>query len=332
MNNDIELLKKAENSFKKLNQEISKIIIGQEDIIKKIIIALLSGGHCLIIGVPGLAKTMIIKTIAQLVALSFKRIQFTPDLMPSDITGIEIIDFDNAQNKRELRFVKGPIFANIILADEINRTPPKTQSALLEAMEEKTVTISGLKYKLETPFLVLATQNPIEQEGTYPLPEAQLDRFMFNLIINYPEKEKEILIAKLTTSDYNVELNPIITKEEIIEIQKLVKRLPISDEVIKYAVEIARLTRREEKDTPDFIKEYVEWGAGIRASQNLILGGKANAIINGKECCDFEDINSVIYETLRHRIILNFHAQAKNINSDFIISELLKFIKDKFYK
>lgn len=322
--NDVLLLKKTNESFNLIIKEIKKVIIGQEDIIKKIIISLISGGHCLIIGVPGLAKTMIIKTIAQLFDLDFKRIQFTPDLMPSDITGVEIIDFDNIQNKREFRFIKGPVFANIILADEINRTPPKTQSALLEAMEEKTVTVSGIKYKLEKPFLVLATQNPIEQEGTYPLPEAQLDRFMFNLIINFPTQNEEIQIAKLTTSDYNVELNKIISKDEILHIQELVKKLPIAEEVIKYAVEIVRCTRPSEKNIPEYIKEYVEWGAGIRATQYLILGGKTNAIISGKSFCDFDDINSVMYETLRHRLILNFHAQAKNITSDWIISKLLE--------
>lgn len=321
--NDLDVLKKGELLKKSISNEIEKVIVGQNDIISKIIISLLSGGHSLLIGVPGLAKTMIIKSVSNLLNLEFKRIQFTPDLMPSDITGVDIIDFNREENQRSFRFIKGPIFANIVLADEINRTSPKTQSALLEAMEEKTVTVSGNKYEMKKPFLVLATQNPIEQEGTYPLPEAQLDRFMFSLNLDYPNEADEVQIVKLTTSLYDNKISNVIEQSELIEIQKLIRKMPVSEEVIKYAVNLVRKSRPNDSVAPAFVKEYVEWGAGVRASQYLIIGAKANAILMGKETCSIDDIKYIAYETLRHRIIVNFHAQAQNINSDVIISKLL---------
>jgi MoxR-like ATPase len=322
--NDLEILKTGGLLKKNICAEIEKVIVGQNDIISKIIISLLAQGHSLLVGVPGLAKTMIIKSIAQLLHLDFKRIQFTPDLMPSDITGVEVIDFNKDTNQRSFRFIKGPVFANIVLADEINRTSPKTQSALLEAMEEKTITVSGQRYELKKPFLVLATQNPIEQEGTYPLPEAQLDRFMFSLKLDYPNEIDEIEIVKLTTSLYENKINNIITEADLINIQQLTKKLPVSEDVVKYAVQLVRKTRPDDDLAPDFVKEYVEWGAGVRASQNLILGAKANAVLSGKESCSFDDIKYIVYETLRHRIIVNFHAQAQSITSDDIIKRLIE--------
>lgn len=321
--NDLVVLKKGAQLKKSICSEIEKVIVGQNDIISKIIISLLSQGHSLLIGVPGLAKTMIIKSIAGLLNLHFKRIQFTPDLMPSDITGVDIIDFNKEDNKRSFRFVKGPVFANIVLADEINRTSPKTQSALLEAMEEKTVTVSGLKYDLPKPFLVLATQNPIEQEGTYPLPEAQLDRFMFSLKLDYPVEADEIEIVKLTTSLYENKINNVISETDLLKMQQLVRKLPVSEEIIKYAVQLVRKSRPDSIDAPEFVKEFVEWGAGVRASQYLILAAKANAVLLGKETCSYDDIKYIAYETLRHRIIVNFHAQAQNITSDNIIEKLI---------
>jgi MoxR-like ATPase len=302
---------------KELKKEISKVIIGQDEVINGLIISILSNGHALLIGVPGLAKTLLIKTISEALDLSFNRVQFTPDLMPSDIIGSEILD-----EAKNFKFNKGPVFANIVLADEINRTPPKTQAALLEAMQEKNVTLSGTKYPLDLPFFVLATQNPIEQEGTYPLPEAQLDRFMFNMILDYPSKEEEISIVKATTSEQSVIINPILNQEEIIGFQELVKRVPVSDHVFEYAVGLVSKTRANRESATPFINEYLEYGAGPRASQYLIIGAKTNALVNGKYSPDIEDVQAVAKMVLRHRIVRNYKAESQGISADQIIESI----------
>lgn len=318
---DVELVEKLHNSISNLRQEISKVIIGQDDIIDKLLIALLSKGHCLLVGVPGLAKTLLVKTLASVLDMKFSRIQFTPDLMPGDITGTEIIEEDPVSRKRNFRFVKGPVFANIILADEINRTPPKTQSALLEAMQEHKITAAGNPYVLEEPFFVLATQNPIEQEGTYPLPEAQLDRFMFSLWLNYPSFEEEIRIVKTTTSNYNPNLNIVISQKELIEYQNLIKRVPVADNVIEYAVRFVGQTRKSTLNNSK-INSLINWGAGPRASQYLILAAKTKAVIDGRFNPNIDDVKFSIIETLRHRIIPNFNAEAEGIKSIDIIRML----------
>jgi MoxR-like ATPase len=318
---DSELVHKLNDKYKSLRNEISKVIVGQDKIIEQIIISILSKGHCLLVGVPGLAKTLIVKTISDVLGVKFSRIQFTPDLMPSDITGTEIFDSDGNDGKK-FKFIRGPVFANIILADEINRTPPKTQSALLEAMQEHKVTAAGTTYTLEEPFFVLATQNPIEQEGTYPLPEAQLDRFMFNLWLDYPSESEEIEIVKKTTGMYVPDLNIIFSKEEILEYQELVRKVPVADEVIKYTVEIVSKSRPVNSNSPKFIKDYISWGAGPRASQYLILGAKALSAIDGRFSPNVEDIQKVAKSVLRHRLILNFNAEADNINILEIIDNL----------
>lgn len=300
-----------------LKQEIAKVIIGQKDVIDLILLSIYTGGHSLLIGVPGLAKTLMVNTIAQTLGLDFKRIQFTPDLMPSDILGSEILD----QN-RNFKFIKGPVFSNIILADEINRTPPKTQAALLEAMQERAVTIAGKQHKLELPYFVLATQNPIEQEGTYPLPEAQLDRFMFAIELKYPSIEEEIAVVKATTSDDTVKINALFNAEEILEVQHLVRRIPVPDNVVNYAVTLVNNTRPNLESAPDFVKQYLDWGAGPRASQNLILGAKAHAAINGKFSPDIEDVQAVAMGILRHRIIKNYKAEAEGITEEDIVNRL----------
>lgn len=302
---------------KELKKEISKVIIGQDEVVNGLIISILSNGHALLIGVPGLAKTLLIKTISEALDLSFNRVQFTPDLMPSDIIGSEILD-----EAKNFKFNKGPVFANIVLADEINRTPPKTQAALLEAMQEKNVTLSGTKYPLDLPFFVLATQNPIEQEGTYPLPEAQLDRFMFNMILDYPSKEEEISIVKATTSEQSVLINPILNQEEIIGFQKLVKRVPVSDHVFEYAVGLVGKTRANRESATPFVNEYLEYGAGPRASQYLIIGAKTNALVNGKYSPDIEDVQAVAKMVLRHRIVRNYKAESQGISADQIIESI----------
>lgn len=301
-----------------LKQEISKVIVGQDVVIDQILLSIYTGGHSLLIGVPGLAKTLMVNTIAQTLGLDFKRIQFTPDLMPSDILGSEVLD----QN-RNFKFIKGPIFANIILADEINRTPPKTQAALLEAMQERSVTIAGQRHQLELPYFVLATQNPIEQEGTYPLPEAQLDRFMFAIELKYPSKSEEMQVVKNTTSDYVSQVNALFNAAEILEVQHLVRRIPVPDNVIDYAVTLASATRPKEETSSDFVKQYLDWGAGPRASQNLILGAKANAAISGKFSPDIEDVQAVAHGILRHRIIKNYKAEAEGISEEDIINKLM---------
>ncbi len=301
-----------------LKKEIAKIIVGQNEVIEQILLSIYTGGHSLLIGVPGLAKTLMVNTIAQALGLNFKRIQFTPDLMPSDILGSEVLD----QN-RNFKFIKGPIFANIILADEINRTPPKTQAALLEAMQERAVTIAGQQYKLELPYFVLATQNPIEQEGTYPLPEAQLDRFMFAIELKYPSIQEEIQVVKATTSDQVEKINPLFNATEILEIQHLIRRVPVPDNVVEYAVKLVNKTRPSVDAASDYVKQYIDWGAGPRASQNLVLGAKAHAAINGKFSPDIEDVQAIATGILRHRIIKNYKAEAEGISEENIIEKLL---------
>lgn len=304
--------------YKELTQEIGKVIVGQDEVIKKVLITIFSKGHCLLVGVPGLAKTLLVSTISNSLGLSFNRIQFTPDLMPSDIIGSEIID----ENKN-FKFVKGPLFANIILADEINRTPPKTQSALLEAMQEKTVTAAGHQYKLDNPFFVLATQNPIEQEGTYPLPEAQLDRFMFNVWVDYPSYQEELSIVKKTTTDNDVKLNKVMDAEEIVFFQNLIRKLPVADNVLEYAVKLATSTRAGNELASDVVNDYLSWGAGPRASQYLIMGAKCHAAINGKYSPDIEDVKAVAEPILRHRIVRNYKAEADGYSIKKIIEGLL---------
>lgn len=301
-----------------LKKEISKIIVGQDAVIDQILLCIFSGGHALLVGVPGLAKTLMVNTLAQALGLNFKRIQFTPDLMPSDILGSEILD-----ENRQFKFIKGPVFSNIILADEINRTPPKTQAALLEAMQERSVTIAGENYKLDLPYFVLATQNPIEQEGTYPLPEAQLDRFMFAVKLEYPSFLEEVQVVKQTTSDSKSVINPLFTAQEIIDFQHLIRRIPVADNVIEYAVTLVSKTRPDNSLSNEFVKNYLDWGAGPRASQNLILAAKANAAFNGKFSPDIEDVKAVATGILRHRIIKNYKADAEGITEEMIIQKLI---------
>ncbi len=319
---DLQLLEKLDDVKNRFFSEIAKSIIGQKNVLNHILIALLCKGHTLIVGVPGLAKTLMIKSMADLLDLSFSRIQFTPDLMPSDITGTEVIEEDQTTGKRSFRFFKGPVFGNIILADEINRTPPKTQAALLEAMQETKVTAAGNTYDLEEPFFVLATQNPIEQEGTYPLPEAQLDRFMFNILIDYPTHEDEVSIVKVTTAHKKSKLNQVISREEILKFQDLVRRVPVADNVIEYAVNLVSATRPGE-NAQDFINEWVDWGAGPRASQFLILGAKAKAILDGRPTADIDDVKSLSLPVLRHRVLPNFNAEAEGVSVDDIINRVI---------
>jgi MoxR-like ATPase len=323
LQNDVKAVEILAEARKKIESEIEKVIIGQKKVIEEILICLLSGGHGLIIGVPGLAKTLIVNTLANVLDLSFNRVQFTPDLMPSDITGTEIIEEDSSTSKRNFRFIKGPIFSNIILADEINRTPPKTQAALLQAMQEHKVTVSGITHILPEPFFVLATQNPIEQEGTYPLPEAQLDRFMFSIYVDYPTPEQEVNIVKTTTSAYLPQLNKVLNSKEIIGLQNLLRRVPVADDVINYAVKTVALTRPNHSELK-FIKDYVSWGAGPRASQYLILGAKARAILDGRYTPIRDDVKAVSQTVLRHRLVTNFNAEAEGIKSDEIISQIFK--------
>jgi MoxR-like ATPase len=304
--------------YNDLTKEISKVIVGQDEVVKNVLISIFSKGHCLLVGVPGLAKTLLVSTISNSLGLDFNRIQFTPDLMPSDIIGSEILD-----ESKNFKFVKGPLFANIILADEINRTPPKTQSALLEAMQERTVTAAGHQYKLDNPFFVLATQNPIEQEGTYPLPEAQLDRFMFNIWVDYPKYEEELSIVKNTTADYTVSLNKMMSAEEIVFFQQLIRKLPVADNVLEYAVKLAASTRAGNQFANDIVNNYLSWGAGPRASQYLIIGAKCHAAINGKYSPDIEDVKAVATPILRHRIVRNYKAEADGYSIEKIIESLL---------
>jgi len=321
--NNIQLVEKLQNDKNKLFQEISKVVIGQKEIVDHLFIALLCKGHVLLEGVPGLAKTLLIKTLSQALDLSFNRIQFTPDLMPSDITGTEIIEENQTTGKRSFQFFKGPIFSNIVLADEINRTPPKTQAALLEAMQEYKITTGGKIYNIKEPFFILATQNPIEQEGTYPLPEAQLDRFMFNIIISYPKISEEIEIVKATTNTNEINVKPVLAGNELIDYQKLVKNVPVSDSVIKYAVDFIYSTRTNINNTSKIAQKWLEWGAGPRASTYLILAAKAKALLDGRTTPEIDDINEMINPILRHRIIPNFNAEAEGLNRDTILKELL---------
>jgi len=322
---DVQLAERLSESVKKIKNEIAKVIVGQDEIIDQLLISLLSRGHCLLVGVPGLAKTLLIKTLAEVIDLKFNRIQFTPDLMPSDITGTEIIEEDQVSKKRNFKFVAGPIFANVILADEINRTPPKTQAALLEAMQEHKVTTAGQTHTLSEPFFVLATQNPIEQEGTYPLPEAQLDRFMFNLWLDYPSFQEEVKIVQTTTSGYVPKLNKVISAEEIIEFQDLVRKVPIADNVIEFAVKVASKTRPS-NDGTNSVGQWISWGAGPRASQYMVLSAKARSIITGRFTPNIDDIKASMIPVLRHRIITNFNAEAEGISSLDVIKNLMKEI------
>jgi len=322
-NRDLQLLEKLTDFQNRFFNEIGKSIIGQKDVLDHILIALLCKGHTLIIGVPGLAKTLMIKSMADLLDLTFSRIQFTPDLMPSDITGTEVLEEDQTSGKRAFRFFKGPIFGNIILADEINRTPPKTQAALLEAMQEHKVTAAGNTYDLEEPFFVLATQNPIEQEGTYPLPEAQLDRFMFNILIDYPSRKDEISIVQTTTDVTDTSLNKVISREEILEYQGLVRRVPVAENVIEYAVDLVNATRPGE-NSKDFINEWIDWGAGPRASQYLILGAKAKAVLNSRPTAEIDDVKALALPVLRHRVLPNFNAEAEGMKVNDILKKLIE--------
>jgi MoxR-like ATPase len=315
---DVQTIEAFVTKYKDLQKEIAKVIVGQNHVIDQILISIFSGGHSLLVGVPGLAKTLMVNTIAQALGLNFKRIQFTPDLMPSDILGSEILD-----ENRHFKFIKGPIFANIILADEINRTPPKTQAALLEAMQERAVTVAGHRYALDLPYFVLATQNPIEQEGTYPLPEAQLDRFMFAIKLEYPSYEEEVEVVKATTTDQSIVIDALFTAEEIINFQNVIRRVPVADNVIEYAVSLVAKTRPGTNTAADLVKEFVDWGAGPRASQNLILAAKTHAAINGKFSPDIEDVQAVATGILRHRIIKNYKAEAEGITDERIINSIL---------
>jgi MoxR-like ATPase len=323
---ELAAVEKLQRSYREMKAELGKVIVGQEAVMEELLIALFCRGHALLVGVPGLAKTLLISTLAKTLGLSFSRIQFTPDLMPSDITGTEVIEEDKTTGGRSMRFVRGPIFANVILADEINRTPPKTQAALLEAMQEHQVTAGGKQHKLLPPFFVLATQNPIEQEGTYPLPEAQLDRFMFNIQVGYPSEDEEFQIVRRTTQGGDVELKHVLSGEEVIVLQEIVRRVPVADHVIRYALKFSRLTRRQEGGCPDFVSEYVAWGAGPRASQYLILAGKARALLKGRYHVSTDDIRSVALPVLRHRIVTNFNAEAEGMKSDTIVQKLIDFI------
>jgi len=315
---EVEAADALKEAYRQITAEIGKVIIGQDDVVKAVLVSIFSNGHCLLVGVPGLAKTLLVQTVAKVLDLDFSRIQFTPDLMPSDIIGSEILNED-----RNFKFIAGPVFSNIILADEINRTPPKTQAALLEAMQEKAVTVAGMTHKLSQPFFVLATQNPIEQEGTYPLPEAQLDRFMFNVALDYPSFQEELLIVKNTTSTVVPQVNKILNAEQIIYFQQLVRNIPVTDHVLEYAVKLVSKTRPDSEMAPAEVKRLLNWGAGPRASQFLILGAKCHAVISGKYSPDIEDVKAIARPVLRHRIIRSYHAEAEGLSADDIIQKLL---------
>ncbi|HNW33382.1 MAG TPA: MoxR family ATPase [Candidatus Ozemobacteraceae bacterium] len=320
---DVAALSDIRKAREQVLKEIGKVFIGQNKVVEEVLYALFARGHVLLIGVPGLGKTLLVNTLARLLDLTFRRIQFTPDLMPTDIIGTEILEEDQTSHERRFRFVEGPLFTQILLADEINRTPPKTQSALLQAMQERAVTSGSKTYQLEAPFFVLATQNPIEQEGTYPLPEAQLDRFMFNVRIEYPPLEEEVAMVKATTGGAEPELRPVLSRTRILELQEMVRRVPVSDRVIKYAVSIAEATRPKKEGGLPFVNDFVTWGAGPRASQYLVLAGKARAVLQGRSYVATEDIRALAYAVLRHRVLLNFNAEAEGINTDIIIERIL---------
>jgi MoxR-like ATPase len=318
MSDEVRAIDEFVVKYNEFKNEIGKVIVGQDAVVQQVLISIFCNGHCLLVGVPGLAKTLLVQTIADSLGLNFNRIQFTPDLMPSDIVGAEILD-----EKREFKFIKGPLFSNIILADEINRTPPKTQSALLEAMQERSVTNAGKKYELDKPFFVLATQNPIEQEGTYPLPEAQLDRFMFNVVLDYPSYEEELQIVKQTTVKQNITLNTIMSADDILRFQQVITKLPVTDNVLQYAVGLVAKTRPNSDKTADVVKEYIEWGAGPRASQYMIMGAKCHAAINGKYSPDIEDVKAVAKPILMHRLVKNYKAEAEGMSIEKIIESIL---------
>jgi MoxR-like ATPase len=323
---DIDLADKLKNGRQKILDELHKIIVGQEAVIDEVLLSLFVGGNSLIIGVPGLAKTLLIHTIAQALDLKFSRIQFTPDLMPSDITGTDLVQEDVETGKRKMVFMPGPVFANILLADEINRTPPKTQSALLEAMQEHRVTVQGRTYELEEPFFVFATQNPIELEGTYPLPEAQLDRFMFNIVIDYSPEDEEMEVVRRTTAIQEEQLVPAVTGKDIVAFQELVRRVPVAEPVLRYALSIVRTSRPNGNSAPDFVKEWIQYGASVRAAQYLVLGGKARALVQGRYHVTYEDIRSLCHPVLRHRILKNFHAESERITTDQLVDQLLEVV------
>ena len=326
---EIKALEKLSESYRAVREQLGKVIVGQNEVIEQLMIAIFARGHCLLEGVPGLAKTLMVSTLADTLNLDFNRIQFTPDLMPSDIVGTEVIQEDKASGKREFKFLKGPVFANIVLADEINRTPPKTQAALLEAMQEKQVTIGGERNQLPAPFFVLATQNPIEQEGTYTLPEAQQDRFMFKIFVKYPSYEEEFQIAATTTADVNQTVEQVLTGEDILRLQQLVRRVPVAPHLIHFALRIVRATRVLEDDCPEFVKEAISWGAGPRGVQNLLLGAKARAVLEGRSYATTEDLRAVAKPVLRHRVITNFNADSTGVTSDDIIDRLLSEIPER---
>jgi MoxR-like ATPase len=321
---DLEGVRKLQKAYEEIRKQLSKVIVGQDMVIEELLIAMFSRGHCMLEGVPGLAKTLMISTLSRSLSLAFSRIQFTPDLMPSDITGTEVIEENRSTGAREFKFIQGPLFANVVLADEINRTPPKTQAALLEAMQERQVTVGRVRHRLDDPFFVLATQNPIEQEGTYPLPEAQQDRFMFKVFVRYPKFDEEFEIARRTTSVTSEEIHPVLSGDQIIELQKLVRKVPVSDHVIRYALALVRQTRIGEPGVPKFIRDWLSWGAGPRAVQNLILGSKARALLYGRVHVQTDDIQALAYPVLRHRILTNFTAASEGISSDTVIKKLLE--------
>ncbi|MCX7418884.1 MAG: MoxR family ATPase [Planctomycetia bacterium] len=329
---DLAAVAKLAESYQRVTHELGKIVIGQQRVVEELLIAMLAGGHCLLVGVPGLAKTLMVRTLADTLSLSFNRIQFTPDLMPADITGTEVIQEDKLSGTRDLRFLPGPVFAHVLLADEINRTPPKTQAALLEAMQERQVTVGGKRHVLPSPFFVLATQNPIEQEGTYPLPEAQLDRFMLQVNVDYPTEDEEFEIVRSTTSNLHATVNKVLGVEEVLQLQEIVRRVPVADHVIRYALQLTRLTRHVEgvsstiNIVPNFVNDFVTWGAGPRASQCLILGAKARAVLHGQTHATIEDVQAVAAPVLRHRLVLNFHAEAEGLTSDVLVQRLIEHV------
>ena len=323
---DLQAVEQLKTARERIVAELRKVIVGQDEVVEQLLTALFANGHVLLVGVPGLAKTLLISSLARVLDLAFNRIQFTPELMPSDITGTDILEEDHATSKRVMRFIHGPVFANIVLADEINRTPPKTQAALLQAMQEKEVTAGGRTYPLALPFFVLATQNPIELEGTYPLPEAQLDRFMFNVRVDYPSQADEEKIVATTTSAYEAKLERVLSGAQILELQKLVRRVPVTDHVVRYAVALARATRGASGGAPEFVKQWVSWGAGPRASQFLVLGAKTRAVLHGRFAPGIEDVQAVAHAVLRHRIVTNFTAEAEGVKPDRIVDELLKSV------
>lgn len=321
--NDIEQIRNVHEAYSRIQEELGKVVVGQAHVIDEVLMAVFSRGHALLVGVPGLAKTLLVSTISRVLDLSFKRIQFTPDLMPSDITGTDVLDEDRGTGRRDFRFVQGPIFTNMLLADEINRTPPKTQAALLEAMQEHAVTVAGKSYQLSEPFFVLATQNPIEQEGTYPLPEAQLDRFMFNIVVDYPSREEEMEIIRQVTVQREVKLDKIMTADEVVALQRAVARVPVAEHVIAFANDLARATRPKSEDAPDFVKEMVAWGAGPRAGIYLVTAAKARAVLQGRYHATTADVAAVALPVLRHRVLTTFNAEASGVTSDDVIKMLL---------